>query len=249
MNKRMWSLTRASFLELIRDPMVTGLAMLFPLAFIGMYLILPDLRITPQLTISALAFGLPSIILLGALALGLTGTAAPMVQHRRDGALRNIGMTPITPAMYLGAQVPARVLVIVAETLLILAIAALTGTLRISDPGLFLVAIALCIGTTLSLGIFLGSVSGNPTLVGAMGGMLIPGILFLCGVFMPFRMMPEWVETVAKLLPFTYVGDMLRHTISGVPLSYSLGLGVTICIIWSAAMALLAVKLFRWSER
>lgn len=64
MNKRMWSLTRASFLELIRDPMVTGLAMLFPLAFIGMYLILPDLRITPQLTISALAFGLPSIILL-----------------------------------------------------------------------------------------------------------------------------------------------------------------------------------------
>lgn len=135
MNKRMWSLTRASFLELIRDPMVTGLAMLFPLAFIGMYLILPDLRITPQLTISALAFGLPSIILLGALALGLTGTAAPMVQHRRDGALRNIGMTPITPAMYLGAQVPARVVVIVAETLLILAIAALTGTLRISDPG------------------------------------------------------------------------------------------------------------------
>src|SRR6218665_209256 len=247
--KRVWSLSKASLLELIRDPIVTGLSMFFPLAFLGLYFVLPDLRISETVRVSALSFGLPTVVLLGALALGLWGTAAPMAQHRKDGALRNLGMTPVTPGMYLVAQIPGRAAVICAETILILLIAAATGTLHLQNGGLFLAAVTLCIASTLSLGLLFGSFSANPTLVGGVGGVLIPAILFACGVFIPFHMMPNVIEIIARFIPFTYIGDTLRHTITGLPLAYSPVLGAVVCLVWTTVAGALSVKLFRWGAK
>lgn len=89
------ALSLASFRELLRDPMTTGLGMVFPMSFIAMFLLLPDLP-QPEGRISALAFGLPAILIFASLSLGLTGTAAPIVQLRKDGVLRSLGMTPVT---------------------------------------------------------------------------------------------------------------------------------------------------------
>lgn len=247
--KRIVGLSRASFLELVRDPVVSLLSLFFPLVFVGMYFVLPDLTLDGGERVSALTYGLPAIILLGALALGLSGTAAPMSQHRKDGVLRSLGMTPVTPGAYLLAQLPARMLVVVAETALIVLIAAATGTLHLRDGSLFLLAVGTCIATTLSLGLLLGARSANPTLVGAVGGMLIPAILFSCGVFLPFRMMPPAIETFARFLPFTYVGDMLRHSLTGVTLAYSPLLGAGVCVAWTLLAGFLAVRIFRWSAR
>ncbi|RRD47613.1 ABC transporter permease [Arachnia propionica] len=243
--RQMRTLSQASFRELLRDPMATGLSMVFPMSFIAMFLVLPDLP-QPEGRISALAFGLPAVLIFAVLSLGLSGTAAPMAQLRKDGVLRSLGMTPVTRSQYLWAQIPARLVVIGVEFLLIWVIAALSGSLALTSPALLTWAMVLAVATALTLGLLIGSRSDNPALVGAMAGLLAPGLLFLCGLFLPYRMMPIAVEYVGLCFPYTYVGDMLRHTLVGAQLQYSVIQGSLVCIAWTVVMGLLAWRGFRW---
>lgn len=245
--KQMRALTRASFKELLRDPMATGLAMAFPMSFILMFLVLPDLP-QPEGRISALAFGLPAVLIFAVLSLGLSGTAAPMTQLRKDGVLRSLGMTPVTRNQYLLAQLPGRVGIIGVELGLISLIAALTGSLAPGSPMLLGWAMLLCTATALSMGLLIGARSDNPALVGAIGGILAPGLLFLCGIFLPYRMMPSAVEYIGLLIPYTYVGDMLRHALVGTVLEYSVLQGSIVCLVWTAVMGLLAWRTFTWDS-
>lgn len=242
------ALSVASFRELLRDPMTTGLGMVFPMSFIAMFLLLPDLP-QPEGRISALAFGLPAILIFAALSLGLTGTAAPIAQLRKDGVLRSLGMTPVTRSQYLLAQIPARVLVIGVEFCLIWLIAVISGSLKLTEPAMLLWAMVLCVASTLPLGLLIGSRSDNPGLVGALAGILPAGLLFLCGLFLPYRMMPAVVEYVGLAFPYTYVGDMLRHSLVGAQLQYSVLQGSAVCIVWTAAMGFLAWRWFRWDSQ
>lgn len=246
--KQMRALSQASFRELLRDPMTTGLGMVFPMSFIAMFLVLPDLP-QPQGRISALAFGLPAVLIFSVLALGLSGTAAPMAQLRKDGVLRSLGMTPVTRSQYLWAQIPARVAVIGVEFCLIWLIAVVSGSLALVAPVMLVWAMVLCVATALTLGLLIGSRSDNPGLVGAMAGILAPGLLFLCGLFLPYRMMPVAVEHVGLFFPYTYVGDMLRHTLVGAQLQYPVLQGSAVCIAWTVIMGLLAWRGFRWDAQ
>lgn len=243
--KQLRALTRASFKELVRDPLATGLAMAFPMTFILMFLVLPDLPL-PQGRISALAFGLPAVLIFAILSLGLSGTAAPMTQLRKDGVLRSLGMTPVTRNQYLWAQLPGRIVVIGVELGLICALAALTGSLVPGSPLLLGWAMLLCTATALSMGLLIGARSDNTALVGAIGGFLAPGLLFLCGIFLPYRMMPSVVESIGLLFPYTYIGDMLRHALVGTVLEYSVVQGSIVCIVWTTVMGLLAWRVFAW---
>lgn len=242
------TLAKASFKELLRDPLTTGLSMIFPMCFILMFLAMPDLS---QLDgkISALAFGLPAVLVFSVLTLGLSGTATPMAQLRHDGVLRSIGMTPVTKSQYLWAQIPARLVVIGVEFCFILVIALVAGELALTSPLLLVWALILCALTALSLGLLIGSRTDSPALAGALSGMLAPALAFLCGLFLPLRMMPTAVEYVALGLPYTYVGDMLRHTMVGTPLQYSVVQGSMVCIGWAIAMGALAWLGFRWDAK
>lgn len=246
--KQIRALSLASFRELIRDPLATGLGMVFPMAFIAMFLVLPDLP-QPQGQIPALAFGLPAVLIFSVLSLGLSGTAAPMAQLRKDGVLRSLGMTPVTRSQYLCAQIPARLVVIGVEFCLIWLIALVSGLLVLTEPIMLLWAMVLCVTTSLPLGLLIGSRTDNPALVGAMGGILPAGLLFLCGLFLPYRMMPSAVEYVGLIFPYTYVGDMLRHTLVGTPLQYSVVQGSAVCIAWTIVMGWLSWLEFRWDTQ
>lgn len=246
--KQFRALSIASFKELLRDPLVTGLGILFPLTFVFMFLALPDL---PEAggTISALAFGLPAVLIFSALSLGLSGTAAPMAQLRKDGVLRSLGMTPITRSQYLWAQIPARLAVIAAVFCLIFIIAVVSGALALTTPALLLWATLLCVVTTLPLGLLIGARTDSPGLVGALAGFLPVGLLFLCGLAMPYRLMPSIVETIGLFLPFTYIGDMLRHSLVGTELVHPIIQGSAVSVVWAAVITFLAWRGFRWDTQ
>ncbi len=242
------ALSVASFRELLRDPMTTGLGMVFPMSFIAMFLLLPDLP-QPEGRISALAFGLPAILIFASLSLGLTGTAAPIAQLRKDGVLRSLGMTPVTRSQYLWAQMPARIVVIGVEFCLIWLIAVVSRSLNLTDSAMLVWAMVLCVASTLPLGLLIGSRSDNPGLVGALAGILPVGMMFLCGLFLPYRMMPAAVEYAGLAFPYTYVGDMLRHSLVGTQLQYSVFQGSAVCIVWTVTTGLLAWRCFRWDSQ
>ncbi|MBO3130376.1 ABC transporter permease [Dermatophilus congolensis] len=98
-------------------------------------------------------------------------------------------------------------------------------------------------------GLLLGARSNNPALIGTLAGFVSPGLLFLCGVFLPYRMMPGWVEAIGLALPFTYIADMLRFGLTGISPSYSFLTGVLVSLVWAVAMFVAAFVIFRWDGR
>jgi len=239
----------SSWLEMIRDPLVTGMSVVFPLCFLVMFVFMPDLPSADGTVVSAFTFGLPAVLLFAMIVLGLTGTAGPMVTQRKDGILRNVGMTPTSPLTYLLAQVPGRLVVEMCEVLLIGIIAGATGSLHVTNIPFLLLALGLSMLCTISIGLLLGATSRNASLIGALGGLLAPVLLMVCGVLLPFSIFPDQVEIVARFLPFTYLGDMLRHSLVGLPLDYSPALGACVCLAYGLVMMVVTPLVFRWSSR
>jgi ABC-2 type transport system permease protein len=45
-------------------------------------------------------------------------------------------------------------------------------------------------------------------------------MMFLSGIFFPLEMMPSFLKPVVNLLPLTYLGDLLRNVMVGLPTAY-----------------------------
>lgn len=247
--RRFRVLAWSSWLEMIRNPLVVVMSMVFPLCFLALFAFLPDLPLPNGSEVPAFTFGLPAVLLFAMLTLGMIGTATPIVEQRKDGVLRSIGMTPVTRLEFVVAQTPGRVLVQVAEFLLIGLIAAATGSLDIASPGVLVLAVLLSMVCTISLGLLMGATTSNASLVGGLGGLLAPLLLMLSGVMIPVTIFPQAVAVIGRVLPFTYLGDMLRHSLVGLPLDYPLPLSIGVCLGYGLVMTLLVLPVFRWDSR
>lgn len=241
-----WAVTRASFAELKRDPLSTFFSLVFPLFFLIMFWFLPS---SPDVTgrpVSGMAFGVPAVLTFALLNLGSIGTAAMLTQTRKDGALRSLGMTPLRREIYLLGQVPGRAGLAVAMALLLMAVAAVTGVLDLGRWWWAVLGLLWGLACSLALGLAAAARTTNVQVVGAVSGLLCPVLLMVCGVFLPLTILPSAVGTVARFLPFTYVGDWLRAGLTGQVLQFSWLAGLAVCTVWTGLAGLAAWYFFRW---
>ncbi|WP_055480276.1 ABC transporter permease [Sphaerimonospora mesophila] len=236
--------------EVIREPLVVGLSIVFPLCFVAMFAFLPDVSLAPgEPEVSALTFGLPAVWLMGIMSLALTGTSAPLTTLREKGVLRALGLTPVDKLTFLAALLPARLVVCLLEGVLILILSALAGVMSIADPLLLLWAFLLTFAVNMALGCFLGGLMKSSQLVGGLSGVLVPAVLILSGVILPLGIFPPVLKTIAEFLPFTYMGDLLRHAIAGVPAEFSVTVSSAVLLGSCAVLVVLTLATFRWDER
>lgn len=238
----------ASWREMVRTPMTLFLSVLFPLCFVLMFAFLPDVSVSGGSTVSGLAFGLPAVLIFAMLSLGVMGTAAPMTVYRQRGVLRVFGCTPVSRLGFILAQVPVRFGVMIAEFVLIFVVGATAGEIDAGGLPAALLTLVLVAAAMLSLGFLLGGLLRSPELLGAIGGILMPVVLFASGVMLPMAMMPDAVRLGAKVLPFTYMGDLLRHQLLGVPAEFPLWLSYTVIVGTTAILVAITARTFRWDE-
>jgi ABC-2 type transport system permease protein len=98
----------------------------------------------------------------------------------------------------------------------------------------------------------IGAVQGGVSLRlrdGLFGANLLVFLFLLfCGVNIPLDALPEWMQTVSQVLPFTHGLEAVRQAIDGATLSEVGGLIWTEFLI-GVAYAVAAFFLFRWLER
>jgi ABC-2 type transport system permease protein len=70
--------------------------------------------------------------------------------------------------------------------------------------------------------------------------------MMLSGSIFSAEMLPDFFQPLVKAMPLTYLSDLLRHTMVGAPLSYSMGLNFAVLGGWLVGLILLAIKLWRW---
>ncbi len=62
-----------------------------------------------------------------------------------------------------------------------------------------------------SLGMLVGTVTKNPETAGVIGNIVTFPMMFLSGTFFPISIMPQYLQTIAHVLPLFYIIEGLNN--------------------------------------
>jgi ABC-2 type transport system permease protein len=196
--------------------------------------------------ISTVAYLVPSILAMALMQLGVFA-AVPLVQQREKGILKRLGATPLPRWMLVASNILLRLIVAAVDTVLIIGIGIavfdvkIVGNVAAAAGFVFLGA-----GAFLALGFMLASfLKTEEQATGVVQVVQMP-LMFLSGIFFPFDFMPDFLRTIARLLPLTYLGDGLRQSMVNGTQVAPLGMDALILAGWLVVCLAVAARSFRW---
>lgn len=191
-------------------------------------------------------FLLPGILAMTIMQLGLF-TAIPIILMREKGILKRLRATPLPRGTIVGSQVAQRLTIALVQTFVIVALGVLMFQFQVkgSWPVLFGLII-LGVLTFISIGAVLASVAKTQESGMSLVQLVNFPMMFLSGLFFPANIMPSFFQPVVKVLPATYLAEMLRYTMTGAPLSHSLAQCLAVLAAWLVGGLVVASRLFRW---
>ncbi|MEC3981309.1 ABC transporter permease [Amycolatopsis sp. H20-H5] len=177
----------------------------------------------------------------GAMAAALfTGTR--IATERTEGWQRQLRITPLRGPGYLLVKVSTSMLVAL-PVLLAIFVAGLAQGVELTAAQWITALGALWLGCLpfAALGIMIGLFGKGDTVQAITGGLMAP-LSMLSGLFIPLRLMPDWMAVVAKILPSYW---LLQFGQSAVLAGPAVGLIVAVLAAWVLVPGFVVVKRFR----
>lgn len=193
---------------------------------------------------------MPSLITYGVANTAFGGLAIILVVRRELGILKRLRATPLPAPMYLAATLCSILIVFALQAAAIMALGrVLYGWHLPSEwPSLFA---AFLLGALCFAGMGFGAASLIRSAEGASAvvNVLILPMAFLSGGFGPTRDFPTFLQTIADVLPLTYLVDIVQGVVyEGKPI-WEQPTAVAVLLAWGVAGTLVAVRYFSWEPR
>jgi len=232
--------------EMFRDLKTLFLTVLYPFVILALFLFVN--AVTPEHPggPSADAMAIAMTLFLSTGAVGFFGIATPLVALRERGTLRLLSTTPLRRATLLAAQAPSRLAVAFGQLAVVIGIGLGLGAVTPSRIPMLLVTCLLGLVVFAALGYVIGGRAPSAESTSTIASIGLVLLMFASGLVFPLDSLPGAVQAAARVLPTTYLGDMLRHFALGVPAQYPPALGVAVILGFAAALAAVAVRTFRW---
>lgn len=209
-------------------------------------LVLVGLARTPLLSPDAgerLSLAVPAVLALAVVSTAFTGLGIATGFERRYGALRLLGVTPLTRGGLLAAKALAVLAVITGQALVLLVAGAALGWRPGGNP---VAAVACVVAGTAAFGglglLLAGTLRAEATLAAANLAYLL--VLAGGGLVVPADRLPDGVRPLVALLPSSALGDGLRAALvagGGWPLG-----DLALVVGWAALAAFAVRRWFRW---
>jgi len=232
-----WLTLRLNF----RNRMALVYGYLFPLVFVLAFAVIyrhdPEpltARLGPLLTVTALGgacFGLPTTL----------------VAERDRGVWRRYRATGRSPALFLSGQVASRLVhLLIAAGLQILVAALFLGMPLPGFPLALLAAFLVVSLALIGLGLTIAMIANSVPAVQALGQCVFLPMLMIGGIAVPPENLPEWAQTLARLLPG-------QPAVSAIQLASGQGLAaafgeLALLALHGLAGLLVAIGLLRWDS-
>ncbi|MFP4001235.1 MAG: ABC transporter permease [Thermoplasmata archaeon] len=190
---------------------------------------------------------LPGFIAAFIMSNGIIGVTSNISEFKRNGTLKRLSATPLKKRDWILANVGQQTVLAFGLTAVMILVAvvvfgaqAYTGPLAIGL--IFLGAAAFC-----SVGIVMGGLIKDVEAASGAGNAIAFPMMFLSGAFIPVETMPDYLQTVAKLLPLYYFHQGLREIMilqnpSEAMLSY------LVVGIFALIFIVLAIKTTTWKD-
>ncbi len=236
---------------------------LFPIIMLGIFSVVfggEESSVGGGPPIDFAQYFLPGMIAAGIFLVSFQTLAITIALERDDGTLKRLRGTPMPPVSYFLGKIGMVLITAVAQTVLLLAFAALVYRVPLpTEPSNWLTfAWVFVLGTAAGtvLGIAFSSVpkSGRSAPAVVTAPLLI--LQFISGVFFPFNDLPTWLQHIASIFPLKWTAQGMRSVflppefeaaeVSG---SWQHGLTALILTVWLIVGLVVCIRTFRWQRR
>jgi ABC-2 type transport system permease protein len=192
----------------------------------------------------------PSLVTYGVANTAFGGLAIILVVRRELGILKRLRATPLPAPVYLSATLCSILIVFTLQAAAIMALGrVLYGWHLPSEwPSLFA---AFLLGALCFAGMGFGAASLIRSAEGASAvvNVVILPMAFLSGGFGPTRDFPAFLQTIADVLPLTYLVNIVQGVVyEGKPI-WEQPTAVAVLLAWGIAGTLIAMRYFAWEPR
>ena len=219
----------------------------FPVLFILLFGAIYGNSKWEGMSIRSIDYLLPGIIVMGAMVTGIMRTATAFVQEREQGIYRRLALTPLTRTTLIGSQLLQHYLVIIVQTLLLVAIGGLAFKTHLTgNTALFWLTLSVGALCFMSIGFALTGLIKTLRSATPIIQITYFALMFLGGIFFPNSLLPKWLGNAASILPSTQMGDALRAVVYN-----GAGIGdiwqkLAIMGAWIAVCMVISIRFFRW---
>ena len=238
------ALTRAGLLQTVRSRTAIFWNVVFPLIWLFLFGFVFG-RGEPE-TVGVLMPGLFTITIISS---SFFGVSYLMVNERETGILRRYRVTPVNAA----TVVIANSLRAIAMMSLSLLIQGSVGWLIFRFPfngSLLLLVAMMLLGAAafVPLGLLVGSVAQDMRSAPAISNLLFFPLVFGSGAALPYWMLPDWVQTLGRFIPTSYLVEALQAVmVRGAGAAQLVG-PVVVLLVTMVTGAWLNSLLFRWES-
>ncbi len=168
-------------------------------------------------------------------------------EYKKTKLFKQLSLTPLTKMEWLTSKVLWYIVLTIAGFLLMVGVGVFVFGAHVNITVGLIPFLVLGPMLFASLGMLVGTVTKSPETAGVVGNIVTFPMMFLSGTFFPISAMPQYLQTLAHVLPLFYVIEGLNNVmVYGNTIGALIDFAVVAAI--TAVIFGLAVKLFKWRE-
>src|SRR3989337_2786038 len=168
-------------------------------------------------------------------------------EYKKNKLFKQLSLTPLTKFEWLASQVLFYIAWSVVSFLLMVAVgiflfgANITLTVWLI-PFFILGPMMFC-----SLGMLVGTITKSVETASVIGNIITFPMMFLSGTFFPLSIMPQYLQSVAHVLPLFYIIEGLNNVMVYGNIGAAL-IDIAVTLVIALIVFVAAAKLFKWRE-
>ena len=155
-------------------------------------------------------FFVPGIIAMAIMTSSLGNALNMNAELRQKGILRKLATMPITRTDWLVASILYQLILSLVSTAAILLVSYGVFSVRLHIGAWLPLIVVVEVIAFVGIGMLLTPFAKEAESASAVGNAFLFPMMFLSGTFFPVEMMPDFLQSFAKLLPLYYVNEALR---------------------------------------
>ncbi len=175
------------------------------------------------------------------------GAAATLNGWRNSKLLRRLQLAPVSTGTLVAARVAVTVAIALGQMAIFLGLGVVALDLKLAGQWWASIPV-LVLGTLcfMSVGLLAGAVAKTTEGAVNMANFVVMPMAFLSGSFFPLDAAPQWLQTLAHVLPLFWLNDAMMDVMVRGEAWTSVLLPCALLVAFAAVITALAAKLFRW---
>lgn len=179
----------------------------------------------------------------------LFGIGFVIVRYRKNGVLKRIQVTPVTPLQFLTAQILSRMFVLMTSGIIVyIGCNLLFGFVMLGSYLNLLIVGFIGAFSMISMGLIVSSRTASEELANGLLNLLSFPMMLLSEVWFSLDDAPKWLHTISNCLPLTHMVKAAREIMLNGSGLGDIGSHIWVLVIMCIVFLVIASVLFRWNE-